>query len=176
MSKIDFVITITIVFIIGWLSATIVSSYDIDLFPEPIGEGKMLTEPFLGFIGLTAKEVPSPTDRIDETQIAVYKDKVTFFVDDPTWVGFYDTNSMDPLLDKESDAIEIMPESPLDINVGDVVSYVSNDGNSIVHRVVDIGEDSDGFYYLLKGDNNPVRDPEKVRFYQITGVVVAVFY
>lgn len=176
MRKLSFLIIVIVVFAIGWLSATVYSFYDINLFPDSTSGGKKFTEPFLGILGLDSKEIASPANRVDESQIAVYPDRVLFYIDDPQWTGFYDTNSMDPVLDIEADGIEIMPESPLDIQIGDVISYIAADGTNIVHRVVDIGEDSNGFYYIMKGDNNPLKDSEKVRFHQITGILVAVFY
>ena len=42
--------------------------------------------------------------------------------------------------------------------------------------IVDIKEDPDGVYFVTKGDNNNAVDPQKVRFSQIKGVVVAVLY
>jgi Fe-S-cluster formation regulator IscX/YfhJ len=42
--------------------------------------------------------------------------------------------------------------------------------------VIETGEDSNGWYAIFKGDNNPIRDPSKVRFSQIRRIVVAVIY
>ena len=46
----------------------------------------------------------------------------------------------------------------------------------MTHRVIEVGSDTAGGYYIVKGDNNPVEDSEKVRFAQIEGIVVAVVY
>ena len=175
MDKLQFLVIISLIFVVGWVSATVYSFYDFELLPENNG-GKKLTQPFFGIIGLNAKEIPSPADHVDESDIVVYPDRVTFYVEDPRWTGFYDTNSMDPLLDAESDVIEITPGSEEDINVGDVVSYVTEDGYDVVHRVIEIDEDEQGTFYTTKGDNNIDKDPEKVRYEQITGIIVAVFY
>ena len=135
--------------------------------------GISLEKPF----SLRAKELPSPGDWIKERQIHVYNDKVVIDIEDPVWAGFYNTNSMDPIIDETSNAIEIVPESEDDIQVGDVVSYVSEeDYSTIIHRVVEIGYDKKGKYFVMKGDNNATEDPEKVRFNQIERVLVAIIY
>ena len=120
-------------------------------------------------------ELSSPSDWIKQDQIKVYHDKVILNVSGTKWARFTDTNSMDPLLDKESHALEIIPDNPEEINVGDVIAYQSSYG-VIVHRVIERGEDVNGFYYIVKGDNNKFKDPFKVRFDSIRGVVVAVIY
>jgi len=122
-----------------------------------------------------ALERISPQDHVKEEQITVLSDKVILNVKDASWTTFTDTNSMDPLLDIGSNGIEIKPETINDVKVGDVISYNSQYG-LIIHRIVKTGFDEKGWYALAKGDNNPVQDPEKVRFGQIHGVLVAVVY
>ena len=117
----------------------------------------------------------SPEDRIKEEQIHVYKDKIIIDLKDASWSSFVDTNSMDPVLDKGTNGIEVMPTSPSDIKVGDVISYEYKD-NIIAHRVVKIGLDEKGIYYITKGDNNVIKDPKKVRFEQVKGVLVGLIY
>ncbi len=120
---------------------------------------------------------PSPYDRIKEKQIEFKKDRVIIYIDNPKWATFADTNSMDPVIDYGTDAIEIVPKSPRDIHIGDIVSYYSNIANTtVVHRVIDIGYDSNGWYAIMKGDNNNEPDPERVRFYQIKRIVVGILY
>jgi signal peptidase I len=82
---------------------------------------------------------------------------------------------MDPLLDVGANGIEIIPKTENDIHVGDVISYKTESG-IVIHRVVDIRSDEQGLYYVLKGDNNPVPDKERVRFKDIQGILVAVVY
>ena len=82
---------------------------------------------------------------------------------------------MDPFIDENSHAIEIMPTYPLQIQVGDIIAYQL--GNTVViHRVIERGIDSIGTYYIVKGDNNVLQDPIPVRFEQVRGVVVAIIY
>lgn len=120
---------------------------------------------------------PSPYDRIKEEQIHVYHDKVIIDIQDPQWAGFSDTNSMDPLIDMGVNAIEIVPKSAQEIHIGDVISYESEyaDG-TIIHRVIEIGEDNEGTYFILKGDNNQSKDPGRIRFHQVKRILVAVIY
>ncbi len=123
------------------------------------------------------KERASPADRISQNDIHVLNNQVIIDVDEPEWAMFTDTNSMDPVFDAGANAIEIVPKSESEIEVGDIVSYKSEyaDG-TIIHRVAQIGQDENGWYATMKGDNNPNADPGKIRFSQIERVVVAVIY
>tara|TARA_Y100000310_G_scaffold345531_1_gene466134 strand:+ start:52152 stop:52610 length:459 start_codon:yes stop_codon:yes gene_type:complete len=133
----------------------------------------------IGVISLSeiakSPEKNSPSDWIKESQINVYKDKVILDLNNPTWAKFTNTNSMDPFLDENSHAIEILPDRPEDVKVGDVISYGTRQG-TIIHRVVEIGSDEEGVFYIVKGDNNESVDLYKVRYDDLKGVVVAVIY
>jgi len=128
------------------------------------------------YSGFTASEVISPSDHISEDQILVLNDKVIIKVKDPKWASFTDTNSMDPIIDINSNSIEIKPETPKNIQKGDIISYKYRDIGIIIHRVVKTGYDEQGWYAVTKGDNNLFKDPEKVRFEQVNGVVIGVIY
>lgn len=122
-------------------------------------------------------ERESPFNHVPEEKIKVYKDRIILDIENAHWAKFTDTNSMDPVFDKEANTIEVKPEFYEDVHIGDIVSYKSNLTNSIiVHRVVNISSDDQGWYATFKGDNNMFNDPEKVRFEQLNGVVVAVIY
>lgn len=123
----------------------------------------------------TSPEMYSPKDRISADQIQVFSDRVVLNIEKPMWAGFADTNSMDPFIDFGANSIEIVPSSASDIEVGDVISYFYGD-DLVVHRVIMIGEDEEGIFYIVKGDNNSRPDPEAVRFEQVHGVLVAVIY
>jgi signal peptidase I len=130
----------------------------------------------------------SPSDTIAEDQIKVYKNGVyinlkdqdnndwliMMDLDDPSWSTFADTNSMDPVFDKEANTVRIHVPAE-ELAVGDIVSYQSDD-SIIIHRIVHKEYDEDGLYFILKGDNNPVSDPGKVRPEQILGKIVAILY
>ncbi len=132
---------------------------------------------FLSIFDTTADELPSPSDWVKESQIHIYNDKIIIDIDSPQWSEFTDTNSMDPVIDTGANAIEIVPSSPGQIHVGDIISYESQYAEgTIIHRVVETGTDSSGWYCFVKGDNLPTQDPGKIRFDQIRRVVVAVVY
>lgn len=133
--------------------------------------------------GTTAVQLPpqaiiepaAPHDRIAEEQIAVYQSRIVLDIPNATWARFTDTKSMEPVLYAGANAIEVVPQSPDDVHVGDIVSYSLN-GISYIHRVIETGEDSDGWYAVMKGDNNQEADPFKVRFDQVQRIVVAIIY
>jgi hypothetical protein len=124
-----------------------------------------------------SKEIQSPSDWIKENQIHVYEDRIVLDIDGAAWSRFTDTNSMDPLIDEGSNGIEIRPGSAEQIEVGDIISYISEYSNDImIHRVIEKGEDEEGIYFTVKGDNNSAADPGKIRFDQIEGVLVGILY
>jgi len=117
----------------------------------------------------------SPYNWINENQIHVLNDKIIIDIPNPEWAAFTNTNSMDPVIDEAANAIEIVPDSPDDVHLGDIVSYRKG-GDTIIHRVIGKGEDSEGVFFIMKGDNNPSKDPGKIRFEQIQRIVVAIIY
>jgi len=78
-------------------------------------------------------------------------------------------------IDEGTTTIEIKPK-PQEIKVGDIIAYNVKDYKyAIVHRVIEIGNDQEGIYFITKGDNYHKPD-EKVRFSQVEGIVVGVLY
>lgn len=121
-------------------------------------------------------EVASPADWILEEQIHVSTEGVVIDIEDPEWAKFTDTNSMDPVIDEGSHAIQIKPTSIDQIHIGDIISYKSERSEHlIIHRVVELGNDGE-WYAVTKGDNNAYNDPQRVRFEQIERVLVAIIY
>ena len=119
----------------------------------------------------------SPSDWIKENQILVFNSQVILDLKNAEWATFTDTHSMEPVLSSRSNAIEVKPKSADDIHVGDIISYKSEYSDGIIiHRVIEKGEDEQGAYFILKGDNNPYPDPGRIRFEQIQRVVVAIVY
>ncbi len=122
-------------------------------------------------------EISSPHDRIKEEQIHIFPDKVVIDVKNASWASYADTNSMDPFLDYGSNGLELTPQAEDDLFIGDVAAYESKITKElIIHRIVDIREDSKGKYFIFKGDNNSTIDPEKVRFSQIKFVLIGIIY
>jgi hypothetical protein len=125
---------------------------------------------------LISEDQLSPRDRITESQIEVFDDKVVLNVAGATWASFTDTNSMDPSLDIGANALQLIPRQANDVSVGDIISYINEDNQRIIHRVVYKGADREGVYFIVKGDNNRVSDPGKIRFEQIDRVLFAIIY
>ncbi|MBI4153328.1 signal peptidase I [Candidatus Woesearchaeota archaeon] len=125
---------------------------------------------------LRGTEVPSPGDWVRADDIAVRNRNVLLSIHNATLVVYANTNSMDPVLDESANGIEIQPVKER-LGIGDIISYRSRrEKMIIVHRIISVGEDDFGTYYITKGDNNRDQDPEKVRFEDIEGVVVALIY
>lgn len=136
------------------------------------------TQDFLeGVFGQPVVERPSPCDRVAESDILVFKDRIIINFKDAEWATFTDSNSMDPVIDIGANALEYIPESEQEICVGDIVSYKSKYASgTIIHRVIEISYDDNGWYARMKGDNNPYTDPGKVRFDQVQRVVIGIIY
>ncbi|MFP4568138.1 MAG: hypothetical protein ACLFN8_04285 [Candidatus Woesearchaeota archaeon] len=123
------------------------------------------------------RSISSPSNFFDESEILVYRDRVILDAENVVWASFADTKSMLPVINKDSNALQIVPNCPDDIALGDIVSYRSHYTEGIIiHRVVHIDEDSDGVYFVLKGDNNPTSDPGRIRCSQIDRKVIAIIY
>lgn len=123
----------------------------------------------------TAPERISPASNIAEQDIEVYPDRVVIELEGAKWATFADTNSMDPVFDRGANALQIVPKSVDDIEVGDIISYRRGE-RTIIHRVVGKNIDGDGWYFIVKGDNNTEADEGKIRFEDVTRVVVAIVY
>jgi len=181
---------VALVFLLGWLSNTFYAQYSL-AHASPAMEGEIQAVP-LTDLSLAAeqpaterspatygKEVSSPADRLKMANVHVTGDAVV--IDGipgrqfETAV-FTSTHSMDPVLDETSQAIQIIPLTPDEIRVGDVISYDSGKYGVIIHRVIAIATDASGWYAVVKGDNNPSPDPIKVRFAMIRRVLVGVLY
>ncbi len=125
----------------------------------------------------TVQSRENPKDRVPEKAIEVYKDRIILDISNAQWATFTDTHSMEPVIFKGANAIEVTPKSEEDIKVGDIVSYKSvyAEGN-IIHRVIYKGQDEQGVYFVMKGDNLPSSDPGRVRFSQMQRVVIGLIY
>lgn len=123
------------------------------------------------------REIISPSDIIKENQIVVYDDRIVIYVNNPIWSKYSDTNSMDPVLDKGANGLQIIPDSADDIHIGDIITYEPDWSDKlIVHRVIYIGEDNEGWYAVTKGDNSDKTDPGKIRFNKIRYLLIGVIY
>jgi len=123
--------------------------------------------------GFVVKE-NSPHNFLSEDKIIFYDDHIVINISDYVVSRYESTNSMVPVLDSNSNGIGIIPFSPEEIHVGDIVSFY-RDSNLIVHRVIEKSIDSKGIYFVTKGDNNNF-DDGKVRFEEIDSVLIALIY
>ncbi|MGC9148327.1 MAG: signal peptidase I [Sulfolobales archaeon] len=67
--------------------------------------------------------------------------------------------SMEPTLNTGDIVFMIPISDPREINVGDVIVFKRPNGELIIHRVIEIKIYKDSYYYVTKGDNNPIPDP-----------------
>lgn len=126
------------------------------------------------------KDTLKPGDHIPESSIKVYEGNSNVTIILPSsnfrFSQFADTKSMLPTFASNHNAIEIIPNGPEDIKIGDIISYKYTENISIVHRVINIRKDDRGLYYIVKGDNNKIPDPVKVRIENVEGILVALIY
>lgn len=157
------ILKICIIFLFGFLSANLLSYYIVNGLENPFSNGFGLSQ------GNNA-----PQDFVKENQIQVYDDKVVINVKGASISRYAATGSMKPTFDENANGIRIIPQSEDEINVGDIITYQSEDG-LIVHRVVEKSTDKEGVYFITKGDNNTVSDG-KIRFKDIKYVTIAIIW
>ncbi len=161
---------IVIVFSIGF-----VSSFLFSYFNEYVKySGKESPRSITGFVTFL-NERDTPSDRIKNSQIYLYDNKIIISIDNASISSYADTRSMEPLINSEANGIEIIPKSDADIKLGDIVVYNSTN-ELIVHRIIFIGNDDYGKYFLVKGDNNKFPDEYKIRFSEIRYVLIGILY
>lgn len=121
---------------------------------------------------------PSPANHIKEYQILIYDDRIVILIPNAIISSYANTKSMDPVIDYTANGIEIVPQSPEQIHVGDIIAFTpnSNSNELIVHRVIEIGVDEQGWYCITKGDNAMQDDGIKVRWEQVKLLTIAILY
>ena len=116
----------------------------------------------------------TPTSRIHNNNITVFKDKIVIRVTNATISNYDDSGSMEPTLWDGARGINIVPNSEEDIKIGDIISYKF--GNIlVVHRVIKRGNDDQGVYFITQGDDNIMNDG-KIRFNDIKYVTVGIIW
>ncbi len=166
------------IFLVGWLASSVYSEV-VGSYSKTFEIHEVENKPSDNNVGKSDynNEKSSPSDHVKESQIHVLKDKIILDIKDASWARFTDTNSMDPIIDAGSNSIELKPKTTEDVKVGDIISYHSEYADGlIIHRVVEVGEDSSGWFVRVKGDNLANKDPGKIRLSQIEGVVVGIIY
>ena len=168
MKIINLIITITI-FLLGFLSASFLyglvdSGYEVPLLKN-LG---------LNSIGLINFSEKAPSDSINENQIEIYNDKIILNIGGASLSEYAPTGSMKPVFDQGANGIRIKVTSEDEIQVGDIISFREN-GQLIVHRVVEKDTDTLGTYFITKGDNNSVSDG-KIRIQDIEYKTIGVIW
>jgi len=105
-------------------------------------------------------------------QISITGNSITINVPNASISSYAPTGSMKPVFDSGANGIRIVPNSPEQIKVGDIVTFGKD---NIVHRIVEEGKDEGGYWFITKGDNNQVSDG-KIRFEDIKYVTIGVLY
>ena len=84
------------------------------------------------------------------------------------------SNSMAPVL-RTGDLVAVRPAARDQIRVGDIVTYedAHNTQVLVTHRVIAVEASGADVAYRVKGDNNPIPDPERVTYARIAGKVAA---
>lgn len=129
---------------------------------------------FYSGAGITGSAVSVPSDFVSGRDIFVYPGEVVIKIEGAKVTNYDSTGSMNPVFGEGVNGIVVKPLSVDEINVGDIVSFYSG-GELVVHRVVEVGEDEEGVYFITKGDSNGFSDG-KVRFGEIEHRVVGLVY
>ena len=114
-----------------------------------------------------------PSNWLSEEDIQITDKQVIININDSSIISYSDVRSMEPYVNRDSMSIILQPEMD-ELEIGDVIIFQKN-GELITHRIIEIGTDYSGIYYITQGDNNEVSDG-KIRFEEIRGVVVGVLY
>lgn len=164
-------------FIAELISQDLAQKQRINSLEAELANEKMITNYLASKLNTSFKIEIDPFRQISENDIKVYNDRVVIYVNKAFKVGFTESKSMYPFISENVLALEVGPENKTELKIGDVVSYESKIFNtSIIHRIIQIGEDEEGWYAITKGDNNQINDPSKVRFEDIQGVLVGLIY
>jgi len=88
-----------------------------------------------------------------------------------------DTNSMEPVMDAGHLALIDDKTKVSDLIVGDIVLFYRKLDRSprVLHRIIEIGTDSEGWFCYTRGDNTVWLDG-KVRYEDIYGLCYGVLY
>jgi signal peptidase I len=121
-----------------------------------------------------SKSVDAPNETINRAQIELYLDKVVINIENAGIGRYAATGSMLPTLNENTKGIRIVPKNEEEIRIGDIVTF-EKDGELIIHRVMEKGEDEQGIYFVTRGDNAAFSDGE-IRFKDIRYKTIALIY
>jgi signal peptidase I len=158
------VLKICIVFLIGFLVANILNYYIVYGLENPFNEN----------FSINNNSNNAPHDFIKEDQIEIYPDKIIIYIENASLGRYAPTGSMKPLFDEYSNGIRIIPKNEDEIYIGDIITFKEKD-YLVVHRVIEIGSDDNGIYFITKGDNNTINDG-KIRFKDIKYKTIGILW
>ena len=85
------------------------------------------------------------------------------------------SGSMEPTIHVYDVVVNFATNSPEDIKVGDVITFIStsyiSEGLTVTHRVQDIKIVNGEYEFVTKGDNNPVADGSTAKYSNVIGKV-----
>jgi uncharacterized protein YfaT (DUF1175 family) len=113
-------------------------------------------------------------ERVNTSEIQLEPERLIININNLSLSRYGNTSSMNPWITENAKGITIVPKSAAEIKVGDVVTYEQDD-ILIVHRVILLGQDKEGWYCVMKGDST-VKDDGKIRFSQIKSILVGILY
>ena len=119
----------------------------------------------------------APSDKINRSQMSIINNTLMIKnLPNETWISsIAGTGSMRPTMHKDHHTIQTNPRSPDNIKVGDIITYRKNE-SLVIHRVIGVGIDDEGWYAILKGDGNEVEDKLKVRFGMVESKTIMLIY
>ena len=79
------------------------------------------------------------------------------------------SNSMNPTIEKGN---RIIIKKQKDYVIGDIITYINEDGNLITHRIIEKYENE----FITKGDNNNTEDKGQIKIEQVIGKVIFVLF
>ena len=130
----------------------------------------------------------SSCNKISIDDVVTYKSQTIINKEDISKGRVQGTGSMLPIIPPHATILYVVPKNEEEICVGDVVYYTPTQEDcgwlvkydikydAVLHRVIEKRIDTDGEYFLLKGDSNGGQDPCKVRFKNIKQVMVGIIY
>ena len=149
-----FTILLFSVSVFAFSSAILIDKYHVQKLEEPVNDA-------------IDSVIYSPGEsRIKKENIQVYENAVVIEVYN---AKVNDANIKDPLVNKDSNMIQIVPESPGMLKEGDIVTY-NKDNKIKTGRIEVANQDADGYYYLIQNES------DKIRFIQIKSIVIGILY
>ena len=149
-----FTILLFSVSVFAFTSSILIDKYHVQKLEEPVNEA------------IDSVIYRPGESRIKKENIQVYENAVVIEVYN---ARVNDVNIQDPLINKDSNMIQIVPESPAMLKEGDIVTY-NKDNKIKTGRIEVTNQDADGYYYLIQNE------PDKIRFTQIKSIVIGILY